>query len=221
MTSLLLLISHTVPCSLVSPISPVCMSIYFSFFSFGPFLVLFLPSQSERVRQVVEETKTCYNEIIESLAADVDMKDMRQAAAVNVHLEAVRRNKRCGVAYVHERARRIETARWEVGKDFPSEMRDRMSASETEYVGAYSKILEQYQRAIELDLTTVRCSFFECYLCSCCCCCHRFEMPVSPFHRCADLVLSPVFFFFFGNFAFFFFLFFFLFFLFCIIVYRM
>ena len=120
------------------------------------FFFVFTPWQSERVRQVVEETKTCYNEIIESLAADVDMQDMRQAAAVNVHLEAVRRNKRCGVAYIHERARRIETARWEVGKDFPSEMRDRMSAAETEYVGAYSKILEQYQRAIGLDLTTVR-----------------------------------------------------------------
>ena len=153
MTSLLVVdFSHCAVLTRLSCFSRMYVYQFLFFFSFGNVLVLFLPSQSERVRQVVEETKTCYNEIIESLAADVDMKDMQQAAAVNVHLEAVRRNKRCGVAYVHERARRIETARWEVGKDFPSEMRDRMSASETEYVGAYSKILEQYQRAIELDL---------------------------------------------------------------------
>ena len=103
----------------------------------------------------MEETKTCYNEIMEALGADVDMQDKRQAASVNVHLEAVRRNKRCGVAYIHERARRIETARWEVGRVFPDEMRNRLSASEQEYNSAYSNILEQYQKSIGMDLTTV------------------------------------------------------------------
>ena len=103
----------------------------------------------------MEETKTCYNEIIESLGANVDMQDKRQAAAVNVHLEAVRRNKRCGVAYIHERARRIELARWEVGRVFPEEMENRMSAAEKEYNGAYNNILEKYQNSIGLDLTTV------------------------------------------------------------------
>lgn len=102
----------------------------------------------------MEETKDCYTQILDALSSDVDMNDSRQAAAVTVHLEAVRRNKRCGVAYVHERARRIETARWEVGRVFPNGMRERMSASEQEYNSAYSNILEQYQRSIGFDLTT-------------------------------------------------------------------
>lgn len=128
-------------------------SSFFLFLSPLPCLVILV--QSERLRQVVEETKTCYNEIIESLGANVDMQDKRQAAAVNVHLEAVRRNKRCGVAYIHERARRIELARWEVGRVFPEEMGNRMSAAEKEYNGAYNNILEKYQNSIGLDLTTV------------------------------------------------------------------
>lgn len=111
-------------------------------------------SKSERLRQVVEETKQCYGEILAALGSDVDMNDKRQAAAVNVHLEAVRRNKRCGVAYIHERARRIETARWEVGRVFPSGMSDRLSAAEQEYNSAYSTMLEQYQKSIGFDLTT-------------------------------------------------------------------
>lgn len=127
----------------------------FLFLFLSPLPCLVILVQSERLRQVVEETKTCYNEIIESLGANVDMQDKRQAAAVNVHLEAVRRNKRCGVAYIHERARRIELARWEVGRVFPEEMGNRMSAAEKEYNGAYNNILEKYQNSIGLDLTTV------------------------------------------------------------------
>lgn len=83
------------------------------------------------------------------------MTDKTQTASVHVHVEAVRRNKRCGAAYVHERARRIEIARWEVGRVFPTEMQNRLSAAEQEYNSAYNNILEQYQKSIGLDLTTV------------------------------------------------------------------
>jgi len=53
-------------------------SSFFLFLSPLPCLVILV--QSERLRQVVEETKTCYNEIIESLGANVacKTKDKRQ-----------------------------------------------------------------------------------------------------------------------------------------------
>ena len=69
-------------------------------------------------------------------------------------MKAMQRNKRCGLAYLHERARRIEAARWEVGRVYPKGMQERMSASEIEYSSEYSNMLERYQRKIGLDLTT-------------------------------------------------------------------
>ena len=71
-----------------------------------------------------------------------------------MHNQAIKRNKRCGLAYVHERAKRVEKARWEVGRVFPQKMQERLSANELEYSAAYSGILERYQRDVGLDLTT-------------------------------------------------------------------
>ena len=102
----------------------------------------------------MEETKLCYKELKEAHEAGVDYKDPRQSTAVVVHLEALQRNKRCALAFLRERARRIEVARWEVGRYLPKPMRDRLSATEVQYAAGYSKILEGYQRSLDMDLTT-------------------------------------------------------------------
>jgi GINS complex subunit 1 len=133
-----------------------------SFFFFRP-LHSRLPSsfhgalhlkQAERLRQVVEETNVCCDHVVTSLEAKADKADLRQWASVEVHLRAMQRNKRCGLAYLQERARRIEAARWEVGRVYPKGMQERMSSTEIEYASAYSGLLERYQREMGLDLTT-------------------------------------------------------------------
>ena len=96
----------------------------------------------------------CYDHVVSSLEAKADKEELREWASVEVHLRAMQRNKRCGLAYLHERARRIEAARWEVGRVFPKGMQERMSAIEVEYASAYSGMLERYQRHVGLDLTT-------------------------------------------------------------------
>ena len=53
----------------------------------------------------------CYDHVVSSLEAKADKEELREWASVEVHLRAMQRNKRCGLAYLHERARRIEAAR--------------------------------------------------------------------------------------------------------------
>ncbi|KAJ7951880.1 DNA replication complex GINS protein PSF1-like [Quillaja saponaria] len=70
-----------------------------------------------------------------------------------IHHLALVRNKRCLMAYVHNRAEVIQSLIWKVGPILPQQIEERLSHSEEEYFKKHSSALKSYMSRLELDLT--------------------------------------------------------------------
>ncbi|KAG7998004.1 hypothetical protein I3843_01G236500 [Carya illinoinensis] len=70
-----------------------------------------------------------------------------------IHHLALVRNKRCLMAYVHNRAEIIRSLIWKVGPVLPQEIRERLSHTEEEYFKRHSAALQSYMSRLDLDLT--------------------------------------------------------------------
>lgn len=72
--------------------------------------------------------------------------------AVIHHLSLIR-NKRCLMAYMHNRAETIQSLRWRVGSVLPQEIHEKLNYSEEEYFKNHSAAIESYMSELDLDLT--------------------------------------------------------------------
>ncbi|XXG79398.1 hypothetical protein AAC387_Pa09g0478 [Persea americana] len=79
-------------------------------------------------------------------------KNADHFGAVAHHLSLIR-NKRCLMAYMHNRAEIIRSLRWKVGPVLPQEIQQKLSYSEEEYFKNHSTALESYMSELDLDLT--------------------------------------------------------------------
>ncbi|KAA0058768.1 putative DNA replication complex GINS protein PSF1 [Cucumis melo var. makuwa] len=71
-----------------------------------------------------------------------------------IHHLALVRNKRCLMAYVHNRAETIRSLIWKLlGSMIPPEIQEKLSNSEEEYFKKHSARLKEYMSKLELDLT--------------------------------------------------------------------
>lgn len=75
---------------------------------------------------------------------------------LNYRHAALQRNKRCLLAYLYERLRRIRALRWDYGPVIPPEIKANLCEPEINYFNNYSKSLAAYMMSIGdgIDLTT-------------------------------------------------------------------
>lgn len=74
-------------------------------------------------------------------------------AGVVVFYRSIQRNKRCALAYLYNRLRRITTYRWQAGPSAASHLADNMSPNETKFLADYNRLLTSYAAELDLDLT--------------------------------------------------------------------
>lgn len=77
--------------------------------------------------------------------------------AIMLRHNALERNKRCLLAYINDRAKKINEMRWQFGPVLPSEIRSQMCETELAYFNQYNKDLATYMRSVGdgsgIDLT--------------------------------------------------------------------
>lgn len=106
------------------------------------------------MQEVVHEMRKLSESIGETLRVNNDqVDDPAVACGLIVSHETIMRNKRCGLAYLNERMRRIEKAWWEVGTVIPDEFRENLSPQEAKYFGEYDKLVSDYMDDADTLLT--------------------------------------------------------------------
>ncbi|XP_064623126.1 DNA replication complex GINS protein PSF1-like [Lineus longissimus] len=116
-----------------------------------------LPHYNEDgVRQVLEEVRALNEKNQEEVVA---VAGGEEALVYGVALRhgVIQRNKRCLLAYVHNRVKQIQKMRWEFGSVLPAEIKNNLCEDEVNWFNSYNKSLANYMRSIGgeggLDLT--------------------------------------------------------------------
>eukprot|EP00037_Helgoeca_nana_P021055 m.211176 g.211176 ORF g.211176 m.211176 type:complete len:192 (+) comp25501_c0_seq1:71-646(+) len=115
-----------------------------------------IPAYNEdRVRQAVEEIHSLFGEVRKTLEQFPSEKNAPPVAgSMMIQYEAILRNKRCVLAYLMERVKRLQLLRWDVGAVLPPELKESLSLQETEFFVQYNRSLNTYTRNVGIDLTT-------------------------------------------------------------------
>lgn len=119
------------------------------------------PFNEDLFNQVVDQCSQHYLELqalIRKMQEEsVDVRETRNAehyGALIHHLSLIR-NKRCLMAYVHNRAEIIQSFAWKVGLELlelPEEVQEKLSLSEKNYFGKHSAALQSYMAEVGIDL---------------------------------------------------------------------
>lgn len=111
------------------------------------------PFNEDKVRAVLEEIRVLYEQNEKET-----WSEQPSMAAIVVRHAALERNKRCLLAYLHDRAAKIAEMRWQFGPVLPVEIRSQLCEPETTFFSKYNKNLANYMRSIGggtgVDLTT-------------------------------------------------------------------
>ncbi|XP_052767582.1 DNA replication complex GINS protein PSF1-like [Mya arenaria] len=114
------------------------------------------PFNEDKVRQVLEEMKALFQENQKDVSATV-AGESGLFSGVQLRHAALERNKRCILAYLYNRIKRIRDMRWEFGSVLPQEIKYNLSEQEVRWFSQYNKCLANYMRSIGgaggLDLT--------------------------------------------------------------------
>mmetsp|Transcript_20619 Transcript_20619/g.25496 ORF Transcript_20619/g.25496 Transcript_20619/m.25496 type:complete len:214 (-) Transcript_20619:208-849(-) len=128
------------------------------------------PYNTEQIRLALQETNLHYRELTtlakaaqrqrRPAAADDDDDDAAAASSVELsirpamilHDRAIKRNKRCLLAYHAYRADKLRQLRWETGGVIPPGVRPLLSESEMDFWREYDKLIGRYAAAIDCDL---------------------------------------------------------------------
>eukprot|EP00040_Diaphanoeca_grandis_P029743 m.174832 g.174832 ORF g.174832 m.174832 type:complete len:192 (-) comp31786_c1_seq3:437-1012(-) len=111
------------------------------------------PYNADKMRMVMEEIKSLYNEVKNTLE-DFDQRkqDLPVAGSMEIQYQGILRNKRCLLAYLNERTLRLQELRWDVGAILPVHIKENLSLHEIDYFTEYSKGLNTYMQSVGLDL---------------------------------------------------------------------
>jgi GINS complex subunit 1 len=111
-------------------------------------------------RKIIDETNALFRHVESILRESKETGtplDASQVPIVLLESNSFVRNKRCFLAYLMERARRIQKLRWEVGGVIPEDIKKNMAKTEIEYFSRYDKLLGNYMRSfattLDMDLT--------------------------------------------------------------------
>ncbi|EDW73647.1 uncharacterized protein Dwil_GK16541 [Drosophila willistoni] len=107
------------------------------------------------LRQVLEEIKAIFEE---NVAQAQSQGQASSYTLLHFRHAALQRNKRCLLAYLYERCRRIKALRWEFGPIIPDDIKQALCEPEIQFFNNYSKSLAAYMRAVGdsqgIDLTS-------------------------------------------------------------------
>mmetsp|Transcript_22251 Transcript_22251/g.45042 ORF Transcript_22251/g.45042 Transcript_22251/m.45042 type:complete len:215 (-) Transcript_22251:124-768(-) len=132
------------------------------------------PYNDEGVRSTLQEIHLHYDELTDRLRAAgrsggrartdsgsnvADTKPpMESRPAVLLHDAAIRRNKRCLLAYHVHRIDRLRSLRWETAAAaLPQPVRALLSEAEADFFAEYDRLASRHGAAMELDLTSDLC----------------------------------------------------------------
>jgi len=101
------------------------------------------PFNEDKVRSVLEEIRVLY----ESNEKEIFSEQPSKAAIVLRHA-ALERDKRCLLAYLYHRAKKIRSMRWEFGAVLPGDVKTNLCGPEQAFFSKYSKDLAAYMRSV-------------------------------------------------------------------------
>ncbi|PSS17873.1 DNA replication complex GINS protein [Actinidia chinensis var. chinensis] len=108
--------------------------------------------------QVIEECNFHFHQL-QSLLSKMQEEGSDNQTAKNadhfgalIHHLSLVRNKRCLMAYVHNRAEVIRCLGWMIEPPLPEEIQEKLSSSEKEYSKTHSATIKSYQSEMDLDL---------------------------------------------------------------------
>ncbi|BFF99856.1 DNA replication complex GINS protein PSF1-like [Drosophila madeirensis] len=96
------------------------------------------------VRQVLEEIKAIFEENVAQASSYNSSGDRSLWPLLNYRHAALQRNKRCLLAYLYERSKRIKTLRWEFGPIIPGDIKQALCEPEVQFFNNYSKSLAAF-----------------------------------------------------------------------------
>lgn len=108
----------------------------------------------EGMRTVLGESKELYRELC-NLMGDNQLDQLPNAVKVacQVHHATIKRNKRCALAYVDQRAEKLKQLRWEIGHPLPEDIQSNLSNSEKLFLSEYDALLTNYSAETKINVT--------------------------------------------------------------------
>lgn len=109
------------------------------------FLLLFLIlCQDDKIRSILKQIESSYKLNHEDAKVYQRNRDQSLLPLVNYRHSVITRSKRCILAYLYQRLKRIKNIRWEIGPVIPASMKANMCAPEEVWFNKYSDILSNY-----------------------------------------------------------------------------
>jgi GINS complex subunit 1 len=97
-----------------------------------------------------------YAEALKTKDTNSDLESLRSPevyASMYMMFESIQRNKRCMLAYIMARVKRLQTLRWDVGAVLPPELKANLSSQENVFFSQYNKNPTTYQKKVGIDLS--------------------------------------------------------------------
>ncbi|XP_034173711.2 DNA replication complex GINS protein PSF1 isoform X2 [Osmia lignaria lignaria] len=110
-----------------------------------------LPFNEILVKEVLDEMNSLYKENLYDSNAIRNDDNMTLLPSVQLRHIVLTRNKRCLLAYVYNRMRKIRDLRWELGSILPPEINSNLLNAEVQWFQAYNKSLATYMRSLGED----------------------------------------------------------------------
>ncbi|XP_015596063.1 DNA replication complex GINS protein PSF1-like isoform X2 [Cephus cinctus] len=104
------------------------------------------PFNEELITEILEEMQRLYNE--NRIDVNTRPDDHETYLSIKVRHAVLKRDKRCILAYLYNRLRRIRQMRWEFGSILPPEITVSLSKPEVQWFDSYSKCLATYMKSI-------------------------------------------------------------------------
>ncbi|CAL7934568.1 unnamed protein product [Xylocopa violacea] len=109
------------------------------------------PFNEHLVKQVLDEMQFLYDANMTDSNAIRNDDNMALLPSVQLRHIALTRNKRCVLAYIYNRMRKIRELRWELGSILPPEINSNLLNAEVQWFQSYNKSLATYMRSLGED----------------------------------------------------------------------
>ncbi|OAD62406.1 DNA replication complex GINS protein PSF1, partial [Eufriesea mexicana] len=110
-----------------------------------------LPFNVVLVKEILEEMQSLYNANMADSNAIRNGDNMALLPSVQLRHIALTRNKRCVLAYIYNRMRKLRELRWELGSILPAEINSNLLNAEVQWFQSYNKCLATYMRSLGDD----------------------------------------------------------------------
>ena len=115
-----------------------------------------LPPYNENgVRQTLEEISLHIDALIEEVEQHRQKQERESKPSIFIHEAAIRRNKRCLLAYHAHRLKKLRSLRWETTGMLTTNIKSLLDESEVDFFNQYDELISNYSTKINMDLSTL------------------------------------------------------------------